>query len=109
MTMRIRYEKSGRDHILQSTKIFTAVKDGNRSDFRVFLDVDKIKFFIRNEVTRDFVAEGEVKLKSSKNSSLTKLKRLAKEAAISLGLCFDEEGRVRSKGGNDAVSTKEQD
>ena len=88
---RIKYiEHKYRENSNISIKAYTSDSTGAR--YRIILDFDEMKYYIRNERTKEFV----FKSKSYKN--LNVLKRLAREELERFGVSLKKEVRDRTFG-----------
>lgn len=89
--LRIRYEEHKyRDNWMISIKAFVSKINGAR--YKVLLDLEEKKFYVRNENTKQFVK------KSKSYGNIHVLKRNAREALRILGVEMGKEIRDRSFG-----------
>lgn len=88
---RIKYiEHKYRDNSNISIKAYTS--ESNGAKYRIVLDFDEMKYYIRNERTKEFV------FKSKAYKNLNVLKRLAREELERFGVNLKKEVRDRTFG-----------
>lgn len=89
--LRIRYEEHKyRDNWMISIKTFVSKINGAR--YKVLLDLEEKKYFVRNENTKQFVK------RSKSYGNINVLKRNARDCLKSLGVEMGREVRDRSFG-----------
>lgn len=87
---RITYVDSGIPNVKMSREVYMKETTEGIKDYRVYLDLAKKEFMLRDERKCEIVRKGSA-------TSPHKLKLKAKLELIKLGIMFEEEKRIKSK------------
>jgi hypothetical protein len=98
---RVRYVPvPGRENVVQSKTVFTVNSESGRQDFRIYVDLNEMKFLVRSENNSTIEREGTA-------STENKLKSMAKKSLMELGVSFGNETRSKSGNGTSAGAVTE--